>query len=181
MALALLDLLGVDSSQARLRIDTGTNRYYRLALRRAMSTRNGFDWIDRVVRQTPVHVNPAAGGPFASAAEVSVPIQGMLPGPLFVQLFSYKAPDGRSLGFSPVLKVDSMITTLPSRYIDPQSLSAVPVTEDGGPPLCPSRGGGCRTSAEQFSDPAPRLDDLLAQIVKVAGPLVAQLLGQAGG
>ncbi len=174
MALALLDLLAVDPSHARLRIDTGTNRYYRLELGRATTSRSGFDWIDDVVHRTPLVVNPRGGLLPGSAIEIALSIRGLLPGPLVVQLFSYKAPDGRSLAFSPVLSLDRVMTMLPTHYSEPQSA----VSDGGPPPLRAPRAVACRTCAEQFS--APRVDDLLAQIARVAGPLVLQLLGQQG-
>lgn len=182
MALALLDLLGVDASRARLRIDTGTNRYYQLKLGTATTTRAGFDWIDEVVHQTPVTLNPAAGGLLNTAKELTVPIRGLvrtihgLPPPrLFAQLFSFKTAQGRALGFSQLLPLDRAMTTPGPTYNDPGSAMTLTLT-DGQ--FAPVRSVANRTCAEQFS--APRLDDLLAQIVRVAAPVVLQLLGNAG-
>ena len=177
MALALLDLLGLDAQRARLRVDTGTNRYYQVKLGLAAGSRGGFDWIDEVVHETPIALNPAGGGLLNTATEVTVPIRGLvrpargLPAPrLFAQLFSFKTAQGRSLGFSGVLTLDRAMTSLVPNFQGPLSV--------GEPVLCPPRAVPCRTCSEQFS--APRLDDLLAQIVRVAAPLVLQLLGQQG-
>jgi hypothetical protein len=180
MALALLDILGIDASAARLRLDTGTNRYYQLKIGVSTTTRSGFDWVDEVVYQTPMAVNPAGGGLLNTATELTVPIRGLrragrgLPPPrLFAQLFSFKTPDGRALGFSQVLPLDRAMTMLGSSYLDPSSATTLTVT-DGAPALRAPRAVPCRT-AEQFSE--PRIDDLLAQIVRVAAPVVLQLLG----
>ena len=175
MALALLDLLGLDASRARLRIDTGTNRYYQLKLGYATAKRDGFDWIDEVVHQTAIAVNPAGGGLLNTATELTVPIRGLtrarrgLPlERLFVQLFSFKSPDGRAIGFSQVLPLERAMASL-------DSIQTVTATEAHAP----ARLVACRTCSEQMSE--PRIADLLGQIVKVLGPAVVQLFGQQSG
>jgi hypothetical protein len=178
MALALLDLVGLDGSNARFRIDTGTNRHYQLKLGRGTTSRSGFDWIDDVVYQTPLRENPAGGSLLNTATEISVPTRGLLTGRSFAQLFSYRSRDGRAMGFSPVIAVDRAMTALDSNYTAPESLANGGAADGSVPALFPPRAVSCRTCSEEFS--APRLDDLLAQIVKVAGPIVAQLLAQPG-
>ncbi|MHB8689636.1 MAG: hypothetical protein ACYDHH_00180 [Solirubrobacteraceae bacterium] len=183
MALALLDLLGVDADRARLRIDTGTNRYYRLELGLANVTRSGFDWIDEVVHRTPITPNPAGGGLLNTSTELTVPTRGIVPtrhglpvSHLFAQLFSFKTADGRGLGFSKVVPVVGEMAAPGPGYVDYGSSLSI---TNGAPALAPPRAVACRTCAEAMT--APRLDDLLAQLVRLAAPAVLQLLGQAGG
>src|SRR5437868_11319656 len=179
MALALLDILGVEPSRVRLRVDTGTNRYFQVKVGTASTTRSGFDWIDGVVHQTPVLQNPRGGGLLDTATEVTVPLPRLprpsrgLPAPhLLAQLFTYRAETGRGLGFSPVLPLEPGMT-MPA-LIEDQSVSMSTVT-DGRTGFAPPRTVACRTVAEQFSE--PRLDDLLAQIIRVAAPVVLQAFG----
>src|ERR1043166_1591696 len=179
MALALLDILGVEPSRARLRIDTGTNRYFQVKLGTASTSRSGFDWIDGVVHQTPVLPNSRGGGLLNTAAEITVPLprlpqlqRGVPPPQLLAQLFTYRTQTGRGLGFSPVLALERGMT-MPT-LIDEQSIAAPAVT-DGRPRFAPPRPVAGRTAAEQLSE--PRLDDLLAQIVRVAAPVVLQAFG----
>lgn len=165
MALALLDIVGVEPSRARLRVDTGTNRFFQVKFGLASTTHAGFDWIDGVVRQTPVLPNPRGGGLLSTATEVTVPLPRVASGRrLLAQLFTYRTEARLGPSFSPVLPLEPGMT-MPT-LIDEQSVSA------------PARTVPCRTVSEQFSE--PRLDDLLAQIVRVAAPVVLQLLGGGG-
>lgn len=174
MALALLDILGADPSRLRVRVDTGTNRYYQLCIGTGTTSRSGFDWIDGVVHRTPVTPNPSGGGLLDTATEVTLPLprlpraQGLVPQPLYVQLLTFRTPGGLGPGFSPVLPVTREVT-MPTRYTDTFSIT------DGAPAFAPPRTVPSRTCAEQMSE--PRLDDLLAQIVRVAAPVVLQLIG----
>lgn len=184
MALALLDLLGVDGARARLRIDTGTNRYYRLELGLAIGNRSGFDWVSEVVHRTAVAPNPAGGGLLDTSTEVTVPVGGLVPTArgrplphLYAQLFSFKTAEGRSFGFSRVLPLVGEMAAPGPAYVDYGS--SISHGNGAAPALAPARAVACRTSADAMT--APRLDDLLAQLVRVAAPAVLQLLGQSGG
>src|SRR4051794_34116279 len=98
MALALLVLEGIDSRRARLRIDTGTNRYYQLKVGRARTQRAGLDWLDDILWQSPLTQNPRGGGVLRTDTEAWVPLAppGRAPGePTYVQLFTSKTRDGR--------------------------------------------------------------------------------------
>src|SRR6266536_4988416 len=150
MALALLDLVGLDGSTARFRIDTGTNRHYQLKLGRATTSRSGFDWIDDVVYQTPMRENPAGGSLLNTATEIAVPVRGLLTGRSFAQLFSYRSRDGRAMGFSPVIAVDRAMTALGPNYTAPASLANGAVSDGSVPALSPPRAVPCRTCSEEF-------------------------------
>jgi hypothetical protein len=179
MALALLDILGVEPSRARVRVDTGTNRYFQLKLGTASTVHSGFDWIDGVVHQTPVLANPRGGGLLDTATEVTVPLPRLprpsrtLPPPrLLAQLFTYRTEAGQGIGFSPVLPLEPG-QTMPA--LIEQESTPTPTVTDGRTAFAPPRTVACRTVAEQFSE--PRLDDLLAQIIRVAAPVVLQAFG----
>jgi hypothetical protein len=176
MALAILDLVGLDGSSARLRVDTGTNPYFQLKLGRSLQTRSDLDWVDDVVLQTALRLNPASGSMFDTATEISVPVERLEQNKAYAQLFTFKTRTGRSPAFSTVVRLERAWTLPGSEYTSPESLdmqTAADITESR---FKRSRSVPCRTYAEQFS--APAIGDLLTQIVKVAGPLVMQLFGQ---
>jgi hypothetical protein len=176
MALAILDLVGIDDGNARFRIDTGTNRYYQLKLGRGAGTRSGFDWIDGVVHTTPLQLNEAGGGLLDSSTEISVPVgraRRHERGPAYAQLFSFKTREGRSPAFSAVVSLDRAMSVPGPDYELPES--AMHEVMDIRPPSFQRpRTVACRTCAEQFG--APGIGDLLTQLLKVAAPVVLDFL-----
>jgi hypothetical protein len=179
MALAILDLVGLDDASTRFRIDTGTNRYYQLKIGRSLRSRSGVDVIDEVVFQTPLSVNEAGGSLLDSSTEISVPSQRLERGRGYAQLFSFKTRDGRAPGFSPVLRLQRGLGMPDATYSAPESSQMHEVMDAAVAPFQPARTVACRTTAQQFS--APALGDLLTELVRVAGPVVMGLLanGQA--
>src|SRR3712207_4756897 len=114
MALAVLELLDFDRAGLRFRIDTGTNRYYRLDVGRAVERRQGLDWVDQVVFSTGMGVNEAGGGLFNSSKEVTVPAPPFDGGrKAYAQLFTYKTAEGRSPALSGVVRVPLGVAPLP--------------------------------------------------------------------
>jgi hypothetical protein len=177
MALAILDLLGIDDGNARFRIDTGTNRYYQLKLGRGVGTRSGFDWIDGVVHTTPIQLNEAGGGLLDSSTELSVPLgraRRHERGPTYAQLFSFKTREGRSPAFSAVLSLDHAMSVPGPDYELPESSAMHDLMAIGPPSFQRPRTVACRTCAEQFG--APGIGDLLTQLLKVAAPVVLDFL-----
>lgn len=177
MALAILDLLGIDDGNARFRIDTGTNRYYQLKLGRGAGTRSGFDWIDGVVHTTPLQLNEAGGGLLDSATEISVPVgraRRHERGPAYAQLFSFKTREGRAPAFSAVVSLDRAMSVPGPDYELPESSAMHEVMDTRPPSFQRSRTVACRTCAEQFG--APGIGDLLTQLLKVAAPVVLDFL-----
>jgi hypothetical protein len=179
MALALLDLLALGESGARLRVDTGTNRYYQLKLGRASGTREGFDWIDDVIHETPVQLNSSGGGTLATSTTITLPFHGLshprpgLPAPpVYAQLFSFKTPDRRGLAFSQVVALDRTTMTLEPTYHDLTSSTALTVS-DRVPVLNRPRVVACRTCAETQS--LPKVEDVLGLIVRALVPVAQKL------
>ena len=100
MALAVLEEVGTGGAASRFRIDTGTNRYFQLKIGRSHRSKNGLDWVDEVYYATPVSMNKAGGSGWNTSTEVHLPIERFEKGNAYVQLFSYKTPQGRSPAFS---------------------------------------------------------------------------------
>ena len=175
MALALLDLVGLEDSGLRFRIDTGTNRYYQLKVGRELRDRSGIEWIDGVVFQTPVTPNPAGGGLLDTATEVSVPPVELRRGRGYAQLFSFRTSKGGAPAFSPVVRLDHALISPGPEYVEPEWTEMQEVMYSTLETFERPRAVPCRTYADQFG--APALGDLLTQIVKVAGPVVMRLIG----
>jgi hypothetical protein len=179
MALAILELLAFDGANVRFRIDTGTNKYYQLKAGKSVERNNGIDWVDEIFLKTRMATNDAGRGLFNSSKEIAVPATRLGAGHAYVQLFSFKTPDGKSPAFSRVLKVP----VASARYDDdgeyegPMSMSfstSMNTLESfQAPRVVP-----CRTCRDVYSQQAS-LDQLLAGIVKVATPVVMNLLGGA--
>jgi len=179
MALAILELGNFERSGVTFGIDTGTNKYYRLKVGRSVERRNGIEWVSDLVYSTRMNVNEAGGGLLNSATEISIPPDRLAGGHAYVQLFTFKTPDGRSPAFSRVVKV-------------PVGMDAPgDISDDEIPGLSMStamnmrntfrtpRTVACRTAAEAYAYQAS-WTDLLGEVLKVAAPVVVKLLGSAG-
>ena len=105
MALAILELSGFGRGGVRFQIDTGTNKYYRLKVGRSIERRNGIDWVGDLFYATKMAMNAAGGGLLHSSTEISIPTDRIEHGHAYVQLFTFKTPEGRSPAFSRVVKV----------------------------------------------------------------------------
>lgn len=178
MALAILELLASEKANVRFKIDTGTNRYYRLKIGRGVRRKNGIDWVDDIFFSTPVGTNDAAGDLLNSSKDISIPATSFDKGNAYVQLFSFKNAEGKSPAFSRVVKVpmgSGFLAEPPADFAlpfsDPASMN---MTDSFQPP----RRIPCRSYAETYSQQAS-LEDLLAGIVKNAAPMVLDLLGGA--
>jgi hypothetical protein len=180
MALAILELVEFDGANVRFKIDTGTNRYYQLKAGRSVQRDNGIDWVDEIFLKTRMTTNDAGQGLFNSSKEIAIPATRLGAGHAYVQLFSFKTADGKSPAFSRVINVP----VAPARsdgdgdYVSPMSLTTSMNTLESfqSPRVIP-----CRTCREVYSQPAS-LGELLAGIVRVASPVVMNLLsgGTAG-
>src|SRR5689334_8990548 len=105
MALAILELVALEQASVRFSIDTGTNRYYQLKIGRSVQRRSGIDWADDIYFSTRVTTNDAGGDLLNSSKEISIPIARFDKSDAYVQLFSFKTPDGISPAFSHVVRV----------------------------------------------------------------------------
>src|SRR2546421_3256224 len=189
MALAILELLDSDDARVKFRIDTGTNRYYQLKIGKSVTRRQGIDWIDGVVGGTAIRPNELGGSLLSSAKEISIPARTFDNGNAYVQLFTYKTPEGKSPAFSEIIRA-GMRYQYPfqnspasdSSYSRGTSMSITPMNANGS--FQTARTIPCRTYGEVYSQQAS-LEDVLGTIVKFIGPVVSKLLtskpdGQAG-
>jgi hypothetical protein len=177
MALAILEPQALEASRIRLKIDTGTNRYFRLRFGKNVTHKYDLDWVDEVFFSTPVRTNEHGGSLLDSSMEVALPLaelknEGFY---TYAQLFSFKTSDGRGPAFSRVLKLPSNLggARFGRASLLSQSTTMNTTATTFLPPRCPIP---CETSADRYAQ-ATSLDDLLSGILKVAGPLVANLLG----
>ena len=179
MALAILELLTFDGANVRFRIDTGTNKYYQLRVGKSVQRNNGIDWVDEIFLKTRIAANDAGGGLLNSSKEIAIPARRLGAGHAYVQLFSFKTPDGKSPAFSNVINVPvgSSGSYGTPEYMTPMSIATAMNTVESfrSPRVAP-----CRTCHEVYSRPAS-IDELLAGIVKIASPVVMKLLGSATG
>lgn len=190
MALAILELLDSDDARVKFRIDTGTNRYYQLKIGRGVTRRQGIDWIDGVAGGTPIRANESGGSLFNSSREVSVPARTFDNGNAYVQLFTYKTPEGKSPAYSRVIragpKYQYPFPNSPATDVSlarATSMSDTPMNTNGS--FQTARMIPCLTYAQVYSQQAS-LEDLLGSIVKFVGPVVSKLFtskpdGQATG
>ena len=180
MALAILELLEFDGANVRFRIDTGTNKYYQLKAGKSVRRSNGIDWVDEIFLKTRMATNDAGRGLFDSSKEIAVPTARLGSGHAYVQLFSFKTPDGKSPAFSRAVKVPvASARQYDGDYEYPMAMSfstSMNTLESFQTP----RVVPCRTVREVYSQ-AASLDQLLAGIVKVASPIVMNLLAGATG
>lgn len=178
MGLAILDLEDTRSGQLHFAADTGTNPWYQLRFGRKAGRRDGFDEIDELVHTTALARNEKAGWAFDTRVPVRVPAS-VVREARYAQLVSFKDVRGRSPAYSkPVVMAVGA-----GSYDDDQLLTLSLEAQMSVPSFEAPRAVPCRTVAESFTLP-PALGDLLGQIVKLAGPVVADLLkpatGQAG-
>jgi len=179
MALAILELLTFDGANVRFRIDTGTNKYYQLRVGKSVRHSNGIDWVDEIFLKTRIAANEAGGSLLNSSREIAIPATRLGAGHAYVQLFSFKTPEGKSPAFSNVINVPvgSSGSYGTPEYMGPMSIATAMNTVESfrSPRVAP-----CRTCREVYSQPAS-IDDLLSGIIKIASPIVMNLLGSASG
>jgi hypothetical protein len=181
MALAILDLVAFEKSGVRFSIDTGTNRYYKVKLGRSAQQNYGIGLVDEVYYTSPVGTNAAGGSLLNSSKEITIPLNRFDKGIAYVQLFSFKSPDGKSPAFSSILKlpmgIGLPVSALPRnlRLAPAFSAAAMLNTVDT---FQPTRKVTCRTASEAYSTQAS-WEDILGGIAKVAMPLLQNLLGGA--
>ena len=181
MALAILELSGFGRGGVRFQIDTGTNKYYRLKVGRSIERRNGIDWVGELLYATKIGVNEAGGGLLNSSTEISIPTDRIQHGHAYVQLFTFKTPEGRSPAFSRVVKVpvgSGALDDLPDDVAPPELTMSMGTTMTT--PFKAPRTVACRTATQAYAYQTSWMD-LLGEVVKVATPVVTKLLAGAGG
>jgi hypothetical protein len=172
MALAVLEFVGESKGKIWFNIDTGSNPYYQVKIGKGVLDREGNHWIDGIAHASKLAHNESGGQLFNSSKTIGIPTNQFDRNTPYVQLFSYKSPDGKAPAFSRVLKVPLGLS-LPGRSL---SLStAMNTVEFERPRTVP-----CRTCKEEYSQQAS-IEDLLAGIVKLAAPAVMDALKKGGG
>lgn len=173
MALAILKLIAWENGNARFRMDTGTNAYYHVKMGKGVRRNGGIDWVDDVFFSTPIAKSEAGGNLLNSSQEISVPVPKFDEGKAYVQLFSCKTPQGKSPAFSRIVTMPKGYDVVPpADFALPFSMRAVMNTR---PSFQPPRKIACRTHREVYAQQAS-LDELLAGVVKMAAPVVLDLL-----
>jgi hypothetical protein len=174
MALAILELVDFGRAAARFTIDTGTNRIYVLKVGRSFQNKSGIDWIDDITYATTPAINQNGGSLFRSSKEVALPAPCFANGARFVQLFTFKSSDHRSPAFSKVVEIPGRLAPpepLPIKSYRPAMSMAATFASVRSVPA--------RTATEGLARGAS-IEDVLASVVKLATPLVQDLL-KAGG
>lgn len=179
MALAHIDLVDRNVAAARFRIDTGTNRWYTIRIGREVSERAGYRLVDDIVAETPLRENPNGGGLLGTATEVSVrvPVERLDRGRGSAQLWSFRTRARLGPAFSEVVALSPALWSSEPDLALPESADMEPTVKTE--PFLAPRAVPCRTHAEQMT--APALGDLLTEVMRIAGPIVAGLLGGTGG
>ncbi|TVM03479.1 MAG: hypothetical protein CV087_05005 [Candidatus Brocadia sp. WS118] len=179
MALAILELVALEEANVRFKIDTGTNRYYQLKIGRAIRRKNGIDWVDDLYFSSPLSINPAGGELLRSVSEISIPLKQFDRGRAYVQLFSFKTREKTSPAFSRVIEIPMGASAL---LADPPADFALPFSRRSPMTTIASfhapRTIPCRSEGGTYSQ-AASLDDILGTLLKVAVPVVQNLLGGA--
>lgn len=175
MGLAILDLEDSGSGQLQLVADTGTNPWFQLRFGKKAGRRDGFDEIDELVHTTALTRNARAGWAFDTRVPLRVPT-ALVRRARYAQLVSYKDERGRSPAYS-----KPVVIAVGAGSDDEGQLLAFSLEAPMSVPSFEApRSVPCRTVAESFALP-PAVGDLLGQIVRLAGPVVADLLKPATG
>ncbi len=176
MALAILELVALEHERVRFHIDTGTNRYYQLKLGRAVQHRSGIDWVDDIFFSSPVALNEEATSLIDSTQELTLPSTHFNKNPTYAQLFSFKTRAGKSPAFSSVIRIPHGLTE--PTLLDLSPAFALAASTHMSETFHPTRKIPCRSYVETYARQAS-LDELLGKIVKLAAPVVLQMLGGA--
>src|SRR4051794_33778420 len=113
MALAVLQLQELGGEGARLNIDTGTNRLYRLRVGRNVRQVNEAQWVDDITFESAFAENPSGSNPFGSSTTVLLPRARLQNGAAWVQLFSFKDRNGRGTTWSEPVRIGSGVVLAP--------------------------------------------------------------------
>jgi hypothetical protein len=174
MALAILELLNLDTDTVHFNVDIGTNRYYSFRIGKGVTKRNGIEWVDEIVYSTPLKKKKAVDDLFHSNEEVILPKKYFDTINRYIQLFSFKETNGKSAAFSKPVKTGVNTYDLQSEPTEQSYSESITTNVMKEIQFNPPR----RISHKNlnFSRQAS-LEDLLASIIKVAGPSVMKLIG----
>ena len=175
MALAILELVAVESNLVRFKADIGTSHFYQLKVGRGVRRRAGIDWVDGVYGSTALQ--PGGGDLLAPPIELALPrnIFREDEDHAYVQLVSFKSRDGKSPAFSRIVEVPvhgSVELGPPLEYSPPLSLAMsriVMTAAFAGPRKIPCRSAGYSRAT------SGSVADLLGLIANAAAPVVLDL------
>lgn len=177
MALAILEFIGENRGKVWFKIDTGSNPYYQVKIGKGISARDGNSWVDGVVHASQMAKNDGGGQLLGSSKTIGIPADQFDRNTAYVQLFSYKTPQGKSPAFSKVVKVPLGISVPELPYQLPRTLSID--TQMSTATFERPRRVACRTCKQEFSRQAS-VEDLLAGVLKLAAPAVLDVLTKGG-
>ncbi|MGW9168577.1 hypothetical protein [Agromyces sp. NPDC055658] len=195
MALALLREEDGDGQARVFEIDTGTSPYFRVLLGTQVRTVDGVVVLDGPYWRSEWRRNPRAGRHLDTRTRYLLEESAVTEPRSLVQVQSAAAPDGRAPAFSrPVRlgafvdapgdddRVDAWGSAPESGFaMSASSSEPAPVGAPGAAPMPRSARTAVATCSarETYSRPAS-MDDLLGTLVRVAGPVLQQLLGPGG-
>jgi hypothetical protein len=173
MALAILDLVDADETQVTFRIDTGTNTQYQLQVGSDMHQEAGAELLDDVYYTAPARQVEGGAGFFATSREVSVPLASIERGRSFAQLVTSKT-GGKAHARSRVVRLSG------AALLQSQSIaSSLSVGFSGARVMSPLQAYRPARQVAHRGVALSRqasLESLLGEIVKIASPIVLNLL-----
>lgn len=180
MALAILEWIDADEAGVRFRVDAGTNTHYQLKFGRDVREDDGDEWVDDVYYTGPVQRSDGGRDLFRPQTEISVPLR-RLERRSFAQLYTWKE-GGKAQAVSEVVAVHGA-TFGPSERVEGLSVG-----------LSVGSSGAVMTPVAATFRPARRvpnqaarvsraatLEGLLGEVVKIASPVVLDLIKKAAG
>lgn len=172
MALAILEWMDSDDSHVWFRIDTGTNTQYQLRVGREVREDGDGEWVDDVYLSPPAGRSEGGADPFGGPIEVSVPLAQFERGRAYAQLYTWKE-GGRGQTVSDVVPLPGLGVSA-AAYGASLSVAAsvVPMNVATLPHNKPRR---IANRAPALSR-ATSLESLLGEIVKIASPVVMDLI-----
>lgn len=174
MALSILTFLSIDKGHVKFRIDTGTNKFYFLKVGENFEERNGLKLITTITEKTQLKINERANGLLNSSDDISLPINLFSKKSCYVQLFSFKSKEGKSLALSRVIKVPMALVNMENDFGLSTSASLTQnVMENiflNPHRLIPHNGDNYQLSLQTS------FEDILTNLVRMAGPIVMGLL-----
>ncbi|MBS3913268.1 MAG: hypothetical protein KG003_02125 [Bacteroidetes bacterium] len=184
MGLALLDIVDHEKGTLKCSIDIGENNYYRIVFGNETRDYNGFELIDNAINKTALLTkknNPAFL--FKTSEEIVIPTNTKNKNAKYIQLFTYKTKDLKSPTFSQVKRMTPEINL---EFSTPYSLSpteepATQIKYNNMPEniiFQPVRKVNFSAAKMAYQS---SFDDILGGILRIATPIVQQLLNNPAG
>ena len=180
MALAILEWIDADEGSVRFRVDAGTNTHYQLKFGRDVREDDGDEWVDDVYYTGPVQRSDGGRDLFRPATEISVPLR-RLERRSFAQLYTWK-DGGKGQAVSEVVAVAAATFGPSERAADLSvGLSVGPSGVVMTPAAASFRAARRVPNRAAQVSRATTLESLLGEVVKLASPVVLDLIKNAVG